>query len=533
MKINLKLFKNWVSSKDIYIIGKIFLKNGLYIKNIELIDIFNTCRTFDECLSFAKTINGFFSIIICKGNEAIIISDSLRLYPVFWTKKNAEIMISDSSYYLFNSIDIKKLVNTKIFTSLGYTTFKKTIFKDIYQNEPSSWIILSDKNDIEYGRYNNDFVSNKNYVSENKKFVKEYDIILNNIIMKTIVYLNGRKAIIPLSDGHDSRLIAFYLKKAGYNNILAYTYGRDILSKEVITSKRVAEYLGIEWHFVKYISKDMQKDFYNKELYNNIGNYCGNGISVPHIQDWYAISILKQKKIIDEHCVILPGHSGDFLAGSHLDFDFINKDLYTGKDIIDMIYKKHYVLNIIRNKKIINEIKDEIKSNYIIEYFEMFNKEDAINLYERFDLEERQVKLICNSVRIYEYYDLDWYLPLWDKENVKFWAKIPLEKRIYRKLFKEFANEKYSNLMKYAPIEEKNSIKNNNIIKNKSILYKILKFIWHIYCAFTNYYTDPINFYGYIKIFDYYKFISIKFNYHYYYYFSKYYVDNLRRMFNV
>ena len=128
-----------------------------------------------------------------------------------------------------------------------------------------------------------------------------------------IKYSNGRQAVIPLSGGNDSRLIAYYLVKNGYKNVIAYTYGSKENS-EIEISKRVAEFLKIERYFVEYKHKSMQKKFNNKNLYKKMADYCGRGVCNPHIQEWEAISSLLQEKIITKDSVVLPGFTGDLLG---------------------------------------------------------------------------------------------------------------------------------------------------------------------------------------------------------------------------
>src|SRR4030095_14785028 len=62
----------------------------------------------------------------------------------------------------------------------------------------------------------------------------------------------------------------------------------------------------------------------------------------------------------------------------------------------------------------------------------------AADLFERWDLQERQAKFICNSVRVYESFGYDWRLPLYDRELMDFWARVPIQGRTGRRLYFEF-----------------------------------------------------------------------------------------------
>jgi asparagine synthase (glutamine-hydrolysing) len=70
--------------------------------------------------------------------------------------------------------------------------------------------------------------------------------------------------------------------------------------------------------------------------------------------------------------------------------------------------------------------------NRVLDRAERRRIEDGLTLadaMEKWDWQERQAKFICNSVRVYEFYGYDWWLPLWDTEFMKFWEHVPLELR--------------------------------------------------------------------------------------------------------
>ena len=42
------------------------------------------------------------------------------------------------------------------------------------------------------------------------------------------------------------------------------------------------------------------------------------------------------------------------------------------------------------------------------------------DLYEKWEYEERQIKYVVNGQKTYDFWGVDWFLPLWDSEFVKF-----------------------------------------------------------------------------------------------------------------
>src|SRR5690606_22772637 len=56
-------------------------------------------------------------------------------------------------------------------------------------------------------------------------------------------------------------------------------------------------------------------------------------------------------------------------------------------------------------------------------------RDEAIDIFEKWDLKERQSKFIVNSLKVYEYHQLDSYIPMWDFELVRLFQSIPTKFR--------------------------------------------------------------------------------------------------------
>ena len=484
MKAKINLYYNnkykWIHDNNFYVIGYIYHKNKLYCGN-NFLSLLHDVSFLTNYNKLIKEFDGCFSIIIKEKNSVKIISDFFRCFPVFYEKNGEDVSIFDNinefKNKTLNSLNINELF------SCNYVTSDETIYNDIYQVEGHQIVEINDNtiNKSYYYDFSQHFNNNDNPLFE------KLDEVYDNCVKKAIQYANGRKIVIPLSGGNDSRLLAYYVKQNGYTNVLCYTYG-DNRNNESEISKKIADYLGFQWIFVNYKNKSMQNKYYDSNTYKNMVDYCSRGFSSPLIQEWEAIDWLRKNNIIDNECVIMPGFTNDVLCGSHIYDDFFSKEEYNVQDLVNLIKKYHYIRNILPNTDLNNkickalDIKDE---NYI------FSQDELVEMIEKFDFHERQVKYITNAIRIYDMNNLSWVLPFWNKDVINFWFGVKIEKRVNISFFNEFTNYKYREMMEIAPIYKKEKQKNN-------LFKKIFK-------IFTSYRSSSMNLYGYFHYFDYLK----------------------------
>jgi asparagine synthetase B (glutamine-hydrolysing) len=161
-----------------------------------------------------------------------------------------------------------------------------------------------------------------------------------------------------------------------------------------------------------------------------------NAVSSAHIQDWLSVKIMKERRMIPADSVIIPGHSADFLEGSHLPESFFNSPEISKAQLYKEIFKRHYSLW--KTKDLESQAVFGKRIDAVLAAPEMLSNTEAASLFDNWDYQERQAKFIVNSVRAYEFWGYDWRLPLWDHELMDFWAEVPLPYKHQRNLWHSY-----------------------------------------------------------------------------------------------
>lgn len=408
MDISVNLKNNngfsWYETKFSFVKGYAFYEGKLY-QGDNFNYLFKDVDKYDEFKDIIRKLNGVFSVVIKNTNSVFLASDLTRTFPVFYSLNENNLRISDDASVFTDSQTLMDQNSIDEFKAAGFVTGSKTLLKGVYQIEAGQTLLINKKctQRESYWTYKCKPLRSDN-ISDLKEELKG---IYSRIAHRIAEVAKGKTLLIPLSGGYDSRLVACLVKDIGYKNVICFTYGRESCF-EAKRSKRVAKELGLEWFFVPYNDKIIARYFSHLKLWDEYTQFASNYSSIPHIQDFIAIAELKAQKAVPSDSILLPGHSGDIFAGTH-----IPKNIDSISSLADCeiaIHKKHFQYE---SFKLPVNFEDGHKPYY--------------SAIETWSWKERQAKFIINSVRCYEFFDYKFMLPLWDKELAEFFRAIPLE----------------------------------------------------------------------------------------------------------
>lgn len=494
----------WTIENGVYLTGTFFHEDK-YINNHEMIEIILSW-TEEELLDNLSKLNGSYAIIINKENKIYAVEDRIRSIPLLYYYNENEFIITNEAQCITNKINNLYLNNTAFeeFKYLGYVSGKETLAESLYQLRAGEILIVEQK-----GKLVN-FTSSRYYKFSHGNFLKDseteiiekMDAEFLKVFKRMLESVQDRTLVVPLSGGYDSRLIVLMLKKLGYSKVITFTYGLEGNSEAKI-SKSVAERLGYKWIFVPYTNELWQK-WYDTDQWKSYAEFANNFTSCPHLQDWPAVMELKEKEYIPEDSIFVPGHAGDFIAGSHIPSYYSTVDVVNQKNLMSDMLSYHYNLfNWNRNSILYNNFTNKILN--IIGNENSYSPEDAADKLELWDWQERQAKFICNSIRVYEFWGFDWRLPFWDAELMEFFQRLPLDKRLGEKTYLRYVKVLWNRVLNEndsIDVEDSTPDKLKVFLKkvhlydlSKIITYKIRKIRYK-----GAYYGNELAFYGIMPI---------------------------------
>jgi asparagine synthase (glutamine-hydrolysing) len=399
----------------------------------------DACTSDEAWARLVARLNGCFAIVTEHGGRVLAAVDRVRTVPLFYGKGARGLVVSDDAYRIPTeqstpAIDPDADVE---FCLTGYVTGAQTLRAGVRQLEAGTWIRASASMPAgaEVTRYHA-FRHGEFFAEDVPALIDRLDRLHRGVFERLLQGIAGRPIVVPLSGGYDSRLIGVSLRDLGARDVTCYSYGVPG-NWEARISQELASYLGFRWEFVPY-SADRWKRWADSDRFKDYFHAAGNLTSVPHIQDWPAIHELVRERRIAPESVVVPGHSGDFVAGSHIPKWYPARWAITRREFLDSLQDAHYSLWDWPARDGLRDLFDR-RIEAVIGAVDDASPEVAADRFERWDLQERQAKFVCNSMRVYEQFGLDWRLPLFDAELMDFWARIPTDLRVGRRLYFAFA----------------------------------------------------------------------------------------------
>lgn len=388
----------------------------------------------DAVRTLLESLNGEYAFVVETPDRLVAAVDRLRSIPLFYAGAGEDLIVADDPHLLVERLSAPLSEEAAAeFLAAGFVTGPWTLHQGVRQLQAGECLIFPQGpgavRTITYAqfRHGDSFAGGD--------LAGMLDEVLCLVFRRLIASSDGKKIVVPLSGGLDSRIVAAMLRRMGAEDVVCFTYGVKE-SREVRISRQVAHALGYDWHRVEYTKEKMRACYVSDDLREYL-SYGGNLSSLPHTQDFLAVRELREEGIVPADAVFVPGHSGDMLAGSHIPREYGRPQAYTVDRFLADNLAKHYSLWAFDDQALSAVFAERtLASAGRPHVHDAASCADAI---EYFDFKERQAKFIVNSVRVYEYFGCGWRLPLWDRELMAFFQRVPLPLRLGQALYLDYA----------------------------------------------------------------------------------------------
>jgi asparagine synthase (glutamine-hydrolysing) len=433
----LKLTKLWHSHAKAHCTGYLHHPSKGFLQGNALARHFASLADEAALIRELSQANGCFALIINLPEGVFAAVDKLRSLPLFWDM-DGNLADKSESLAPLTAQDLKSCAADILAEYLitGYVTGSDTLHPQLKQIPAGHYLLLQEGQSPQLKRYYR-FQHQEVEPRSLPDWIQLQHQTHLEIAKSTLESLDGRVAVIPLSGGYDSRLLAYLFKTLKYDHIITFSYDSP-RHRESRISRCVAQHLGLPHLFIPHTHRSWYQAFWSQSR-RDFYRYAVNASSSAHIQDWLAVNELQERKLIPEDSVFIPGHSADFLQGSHLPLVYAKKQSFTREELLCQILAKHYRLWPAASDAEHEGFKARILA--VIQAPSSMDVNEAADLFEYHDLQERQAKFILNSLRVYESFGYEWRLPLWDQRLMDYWAAVPLPLRLGRKLWQLYAQE--------------------------------------------------------------------------------------------
>jgi asparagine synthase (glutamine-hydrolysing) len=264
---------------------------------------------------------------------------------------------------------------------------------------------------------------------------------------RMIRFADDALIVVPLSAGLDSGIIAALLAASDVDReqILTFTFGQPG-NRESEVSRGVAESLGLRWEFVPYGEHTWQ-ELVGRPTWPGYLAWASSLAGAPGFADIPALFELRDRGLVPDGSVVVPGHTLGFISGSFIPGSLLHRRRGSRARVIDALMPTYYKY---RSDHVIGQLLDRSATDVAEAVRERADlavpaspasmpREQLVSLVDEWGWKERQAKIIVNGVRAYEDQDLRWALPWWDREVMDFWARVPLQLRVGQRLRRELA----------------------------------------------------------------------------------------------
>lgn len=378
----------------------------------------------DRLHATAPALNGCFSAVLTNGVAATIITDRFGTVPVYLgSDHTGGLSVADSPWPMIGRLPQAPWIQSNALIDMlhtGYVTGTATMIAGIETAPPAAIIRIEGKS-VRKERYWS-FGYRPESMTESEA-IDELVEVLQSVIRRSRLVLEKMHArpLLTLSGGLDSRLLAGLFAGSGKPAPAGISYGSND-DPEVIVAQEIAAALHMHTRAVPVDKSYLNNAFFAQSVEEvGITTRLTCGIGARHLTTVPGD-------------MLVPGHTGDFISGGHLPPQAaLVRNRAQLQRFLDIRHFRYPLSQRILRRVLAPDPGLRFDSlERTTANFDM--AEDMFGLIDRWNVENRQRRLILTELRAYER-KAPWVLPFYDYELVDFFARIPHALRLGQNLY--------------------------------------------------------------------------------------------------
>lgn len=401
----------------------------------QLITDYNDNTPLGNILKQLYQKTSFFAFILRKNDEIFCAVDPTRSYPISFKRDQKNFGVGDFDLLTDYSAISSDTRDVEMFLSSGYFLADRTVSKDVASLPAGNYLIYKDSRYLleEYHRYSPQLFNTENRICHDEELHYQIDRSLNTSIQNTIEKADGRRIVLSLSAGLDSRLILSKLLENKYDNIECISWG-PLGNGDSTGAARIASLANVPWSHIE-TDRNFCKSIFWSDIRKEFWRYAFNGVSIPSFQEFFVFCKLLDSGSYDADDVLLVnGQSGDYNSGGHL--ANIDAGLTADQILYDFI-TKHFGLfpKLTASRTFIKNVESMLKADFGVHSNTLHELISALDVFEFY---ERQSKWVINGQRSADFFGYSWDLPLWHSSVVKCFEQMDYSSRLNQACFKSY-----------------------------------------------------------------------------------------------
>lgn len=428
-----------------YSAGYLFDHNN-HLTTDKLPAFFQAASDWDDFLSRARNITGEWAVVLRRSDGEIwAATDHRSSQRLYYRPCKGGIRFAENGFALLDEGDNWDDEAVLFFLRWGYTQGERTLIRSISKLPAGHALRFRPEGDITLEVYDTTaryapFDSHQLSYQEAKEELKRRLLRTGE---RLVAHLDGRPAVLPLSGGYDSRMIAYTLHRLQYPHVYCISYGKEN-NPDSRKAAQIAARLGFPFLYINSVNADCL-DYTHDEVFLSYMRHMTGLSSCYYYQEFQAAKKLASgtahngSTAFPSDAVVLPGHQGDDLGGSQLMTRMLGRKHLSPDQLSRILYRHKQ-----QNQTFDTKERERLLSLQAHLFTTYDGSQSAYRTFEQYMQWENIPKYMLNSQQSWRYFGLDTVCMLLDKELLDFAYSLPFEYRYGKRIYDDVCRELYT-----------------------------------------------------------------------------------------